>query len=84
MNNKKDVHVALQESFKKLILEHNFDKITIKMITDDAGLIRPTFYNHYVDKYEVLEEIFYNDIFNKMLFFVSFSSISNAEANILD
>ena len=39
MNNKKDVHVALQESFKKLILKHNFDKITIKMITDDAGLI---------------------------------------------
>ncbi|WP_133014275.1 TetR/AcrR family transcriptional regulator [Clostridium cuniculi] len=55
MNNKKeDVHTALQESFKNLILKHSFDKITIKMITDGAGLIRPTFYNHYADKYEVL------------------------------
>ena len=64
MNNKKeDVHTALQESFKNLILKQSFDKITIKMITDGAGLIRPTFYNHYADKYELLEEICYADIF---------------------
>lgn len=35
-----------------------FDKITIKMITNEAGLIRPTFYKHFQDKYEVLEWIF--------------------------
>ena len=89
MNNKKDVHVALQESFKKLILKHNFDKITIKMITDDAGLIRPTFYNHYADKYEVLEEIFYNDIFkgskmlieNKMPYEAIYYMFSRIESN---
>lgn len=64
MNNKKeDVHSALIESFKKLIIKNSFDKITIKMITDGAGLIRPTFYNHFADKYEVLEEICYKDIF---------------------
>lgn len=64
MNNRKeDVHTALQESFKNLILKHSFDKITIKMITDGAGLIRPTFYNHYADKYEILEQICYDDIF---------------------
>ena len=88
-NNKKDVHVALQESFKKLILKHNFDKITIKMITDDAGLIRPTFYNHYADKYEVLEEIFYNDIFkgskmlieNKMPYEAIYYMFSRIESN---
>lgn len=89
MNNKKDVHVALQESFKKLILKHNFDKITIKMITDDAGLIRPTFYNHYSDKYEVLEEICYNDIFegskmlidNKMPYEAIYYMFSRIEVN---
>ena len=64
MNNKKeDVHEALLESFKKLILNYDFDKITIKMITDEAGFIRPTFYNHFADKYEVLEQICYDDIF---------------------
>ena len=81
--------IALQESFKKLILKHNFDKITIKMITDDAGLIRPTFYNHYADKYEVLEEIFYNDIFkgskmlieNKMPYEAIYYMFSRIESN---
>ena len=64
MNNKKeDVHEALLESFKKLILNYDFDKITIKMITDEAGFIRPTLYNHFADKYEVLEQICYEDIF---------------------
>lgn len=33
------------------------------MITDRAGVIRPTFYNHFADKYEVLEWICYTDIF---------------------
>ncbi|WP_024613696.1 TetR/AcrR family transcriptional regulator C-terminal domain-containing protein [Clostridium sp. Ade.TY] len=65
MNTKREeVHLALQESFKKLILKYNFEKITVKMITDGASLIRPTFYNHYADKYELLEEICYNDIFS--------------------
>ena len=39
-----------------------FDKITIKMITNSAGLIRPTFYKHFQDKYEVLEWIFKNEV----------------------
>ena len=46
----------------ELMLEASFDKITIKMITDRAGLIRPTFYKHFQDKYEVLEWIFEKDI----------------------
>ena len=90
MNNKKeDVHTALQDSFKNLILKHSFDKITIKMITDGAGLIRPTFYNHYADKYEVLEEICYDDIFkcsemlieNKMPYEAIYYMFSRIENN---
>lgn len=50
------------ESFKELLLEHSFEKITIKMITDRAGIIRPTFYNHFQDKYEVLEWYFEKDV----------------------
>ena len=90
MNNKKeDVHTALQESFKNLILKHSFDKITIKMIPDGAGLIRPTFYNHYADKYELLEEICYADIFkgsemlieNKMPYEAIYYMFSRIENN---
>lgn len=63
MSHKKNMKEALAGSFKKLMLEYPFEKITIKMITDGIGVIRPTFYNHFVDKYEVLEWICYKDIF---------------------
>ena len=63
MSQKKNVKELLAESFKELLLECAFEKITIKMITDRAGVIRPTFYNHFADKYEVLEWICYTDIF---------------------
>ena len=32
-----------------------FRKITIKQICDKTGVIRGTFYNHFMDKYEALE-----------------------------
>lgn len=47
----------LIESFEELMLVHPFKKITVKMITDGAGVIRPTFYNHFRDKYEIFEVI---------------------------
>ncbi len=48
--------------FKELMLTKPFEKITIKNITDKAGLIRPTYYKHFQDKYELLEWIFLNEI----------------------
>ncbi|HOO27242.1 MAG TPA: TetR/AcrR family transcriptional regulator C-terminal domain-containing protein [Lachnospiraceae bacterium] len=67
MDNKRDVtKILLVNSFKKMVLTKPFEKITIKMITDDAGVIRPTFYNYFQDKYEVLEWIFTHEIADKM------------------
>lgn len=54
----------LVESFKELLQETAFDKITIKMITDRAGVIRPTFYHHFADKYEVVEWICKEEVFD--------------------
>ena len=60
----------LAESFKELMLKGSFDKITIRMITEQAGVIRPTFYNYFQDKYEVmewlLEEEVFRPVFEKM------------------
>ncbi len=56
------VESRLQESLKELMRQYSFDKITVGMITDRAGVRRPTFYNHFRDKYEVLERIFQNEI----------------------
>ncbi|MBE6059261.1 TetR/AcrR family transcriptional regulator C-terminal domain-containing protein [uncultured Clostridium sp.] len=60
---KENTKALIVDSFKKLMTQHSFDKITIKMITDEAKLIRPSFYNHFADKYELLEWICYKDIF---------------------
>lgn len=48
---------VLAESLKELSKTRPIEKITIKEITDKAGVIRPTFYNHFQDKYELLEWI---------------------------
>lgn len=52
----------LVESFKELACRQPIEKITIKAITDQAGVIRPTFYNHFQDKYELLEWIVMRDV----------------------
>ena len=59
MEQKKDLTKKLiAESFQSLLEKHPFDKITIRMITDQAGLIRPTFYNHFQDKYDLVNWYF--------------------------
>ena len=62
MQGKQETNTLLAESFKKLALQHPIEKITIKEITDQAGVIRPTFYNHFQDKYELLEWIILTDL----------------------
>lgn len=54
---KNEMDTLLAQSFKELALKQPIEKITIKEITDKAGVIRPTFYNHFQDKYELLEWI---------------------------
>ena len=54
---KNGIDVILAESLKELSKTRPIEKITIKEITDKAGVIRPTFYNHFQDKYELLEWI---------------------------
>lgn len=54
----------LAENFHDLMLHKDFEKITIKNITDQAGVIRPTFYYHFQDKYDVLEYILQRDVFD--------------------
>ena len=59
---KNGIDVILAESLKELSKTRPIEKITIKEITDKAGVIRPTFYNHFQDKYELLEWIVREDL----------------------
>ena len=62
MQGKEDMDTLLAESFKQIAKRESIEKITIKEITDGAGVIRPTFYNHFQDKYELLEWIVNKDL----------------------
>ena len=44
----------IADSFKALMLRHPFEKISILMIANEAGIRRPSFYNHFQDKYDLL------------------------------
>lgn len=56
----------LGEKFKELVAKKGFEKLTIKIITDAAGVIRPTFYNYFQDKYEVMEWLLWEDVFKEV------------------
>lgn len=48
---------------KELVGLYGFEDIKVKLICEKAGVSRKTFYTFYKDKYDVIESIFYNDIF---------------------
>ncbi|WP_040411385.1 TetR-like C-terminal domain-containing protein [Desulfosporosinus sp. OT] len=58
MSNTAITQTALANSLKKLMLSHSINHIHVKMITDDCGFTRHTFYNHFHDVYELLGWIF--------------------------
>ncbi len=62
MHEKHATNALLAKSLKELARSHSIEKITIKEITDGAGVIRPTFYNHFQDKYELLEWIILTEL----------------------
>lgn len=57
--------VSLAENLRALMVKHLFEKITIKQICDETGVIRATFYNYFEDKYDCLNWITYHDVIEK-------------------
>ncbi|MBQ0140249.1 MAG: TetR family transcriptional regulator [Kurthia sp.] len=47
----------LVDAFQQLIRIKNFEQITVKDITELATVNRATFYAHFVDKFEMLDEV---------------------------
>ena len=75
---KSAIDTLLAESFKELTLKQPIEKITIKEITDKAGVIRPTFYNHFQDKYELLEWIITKELLEPIEPWVQNGMVSEA------
>lgn len=47
--------LALQQALARLLQEKEFDRIAVQDITDAAEVNRATFYDHYADKFALLE-----------------------------
>lgn len=62
----KDTKVAIKETFLDLLRAKPFDKITIRDIVETCGINRNTFYYYYSDIYDLLEEVFKNEITDLM------------------
>lgn len=48
---------VIQQTFLELLIKEGFDKITIKKISEKGNISRKTFYLHYLDKYDLLDDI---------------------------
>lgn len=48
---------AIIEAFNELIATKEFNSISIKDITEKATINRATFYAHYLDKYDLLDQV---------------------------
>lgn len=55
----------IKQAFLSLLNEKSFELITVRDITERADINRGTFYLHYVDKYNLLEQ-YENGIFEKV------------------
>ena len=51
---------AIMTAFNRLIVEHDFQKISVDMIMAEASVSRSTFYRYFKDKYEVMNANFKN------------------------
>ena len=49
--------LALQQALDKLLQEKELDRISVQDITDAAAVNRATFYDHYADKFALLESM---------------------------
>ena len=47
----------IKETFISLLEEKNFEKISVRDLTERAGINRGTFYLHYLDKYDLLDKL---------------------------
>lgn len=54
---------AIKKALIELMIEKNFDQITIQEISDKADVSRRTVYLHYIDKFDLLDKLIEEHIY---------------------
>ena len=52
----------IAESLRHLMMSRPFELIRIKDICNEVGVVRVTFYNYFIDKYDTLDYLIKNDL----------------------
>lgn len=65
---------AIAAGLKEACKIKSIEKISIQDITRNCGLNRQTFYYHFQDKYELLNWIYYNELFIKVIDGIDFDN----------
>lgn len=65
---------ALAKSLKELCQYRNFEKISINDLTNKCGLNRQTFYYHFQDKYDLLQWLYYDELFANIENIITFDN----------
>ena len=58
---------AIMTAFEEMLMEMTFDKITVSALVKRSGISSNTFYYHYKDKYDVINQIFDNEMMTSSL-----------------
>jgi AcrR family transcriptional regulator len=66
---------AINRAFLELFTEKEFDRITINDISERADVNRGTFYLHYMDKYDLLDQCI-DEHLNRMIHSCTFSKLT--------
>lgn len=74
---------AIKNAFIELMSEKSFDHITIQDISDRANVGRRTIYDHYMDKFDLLEKLIEEHINELRKLCESASELTFAEGNMI-
>ena len=69
MDKKQDSKKLLAESIMELGLSKSIDDISVQEIVNNCGLSRQTFYNHFPDKYALVEWIYKSNVLDILKIF---------------
>lgn len=72
----------IQHAYSRLIINKDYDDITVNDICNEANIKRPTFYNHFKDKDDFLTKI-YTYRFNNFVEFYSLDKIKSFREFVL-
>lgn len=74
---------AIKTAFIELLADKNFDQITIQDISDKANVGRRTVYDHYMDKFDLLNKLIGEHINELRKLCKDAADLSFAEGNLL-